>query len=73
VIGTTHQELIARTLNEAGWHAVGHDEGVDHHRPIWITQPRINYVDAADISGGGDAVFVCLQQHPGVGIPNHAT
>jgi hypothetical protein len=71
MVCATYQEVVTWTLNDAARHAILHHEGVDDHRSIRISQPRIDFVDAANVRDG-DGVGIGQQQVTGVGIPRHS-
>lgn len=48
VVRAADQEIIPRTLSEAGRHAVWGWESVNNHWPVGIAWPGINFIDSAD-------------------------
>src|ERR1700676_1195086 len=72
MVRAADEEVVSRTLHDAGGHAILHHEGVDHYRPIWVSEPGIDFIDAADVQYT-DAISIRLQQVAGVGIPGLAS
>lgn len=48
VVRAAYQEIVPRTLSQAGRHAVWGWESVNDHWPVGIAWPGINFIDSAD-------------------------
>ena len=76
MICTTHEEVGSRTVCDACRHAIRYDDAVGDHRSAGdasatgIRQPRVNYIDATDVSDG-DGILICQKQKTAVGVPHH--
>src|SRR5713101_2252799 len=42
MVGASHQEIVAGSLDNAGRKAVRRRESIDDYRTVWISQPGIN-------------------------------
>ena len=48
MVPAAYEEIIPRSLNDAGWHAVRHGETVLDEWPIRISEVRIDDVNRTD-------------------------
>ena len=76
MIGATHEEIVPRTLHDAGGHAIRRHEGVDHHWPARsatgiVPDLGIDFIDAANVCDG-NGICVGQQQVSSVWIPSHS-
>ena len=44
MIGATYQEIVSRTLDDAGGHAIQYRHTVDNHRSVWVAGSGIDLI-----------------------------